>query len=130
MHEVLESFSGSAFAVNERGEIVDANDAAGQLFQWPVNMFMPMKLDWLISEFVDDRYGHIATFSQLLETDAFRARRGSIEMIGKTLTGRKFVAELSCMPARNDESRVIVFIRERIGVAYEEERPVVSASAI
>ncbi len=112
--ELLESFSDSAFSVNDKGEITDANQAAARLFSWPVNMFMPMKLDWLISEFIDEEYRRFGSFAQLVEEDPTCCRSGnSISIIGKALSGQKFVAELSCMRARDEERRYIVFVRER-----------------
>ena len=110
--ELLESFSECAFAVNSDGEIIDANQAAARLFCWPVNMFMPMKIDWLISEYVqDDR--HIRGFADLCSDDPECINTGSVLVICKALTGRKFVAELSCMPAPEQDRRYIVFLRER-----------------
>jgi PAS domain-containing protein len=113
--ELLDSFSDSAFAVNERGEIIDANQAAAKLFSWPVKMFMPMKLDWLISEYIDEKYAGSSSFAEILGRDSQCCNGGSIAVIGKALSGQKFVAELSCMPSRDDDRRYIVFIRERVG---------------
>ena len=126
--ELLESFTDSAFAVNEKGEITDANQAAARLFSWPVNMFMPMKLDWLISEFIDDETNSFSSFSELVKQDPTCCRSGnSISIIGKALSGQKFVAELSCMPARDEDRRYIVFVRER--TEMESRRQVENASA-
>ncbi len=126
--ELLESFTDSAFAVNEKGEITDANQAAAQLFSWPVNMFMPMKLDWLISEFIDSDSSDIDSFAELVKQDPTCCRSGnSISIIGKALSGQKFVAELSCMPARDEDRRYIVFVRERTEI--ETHRPMQNASA-
>ena len=120
--ELLESFDDSAFAVNEKGEIIDANNAAARLFSWPVNMFMPMKLDWLISEFIDDEGSNINTFSDLVTEDPTCCKHGgSISIIGKALSGQKFVAELSCMPARDEERRYIVFVRERTETTFHQQ---------
>ena len=124
--ELLESFTDSAFAVNDKGEIIDANQAAAQPFSWPVNMFMPMKLDWLISEFIDEDTHQIGTFADLVK-DPERVRSGgSISIIGKALSGHKFVAELSCMPARDEDRRFIVFVRER--TEAENHRPMKSVA--
>lgn len=126
--ELLESFTDSAFAVNEKGEITDANQAAARLFSWPVNMFMPMKLDWLISEFIDNESNDFDSFAELVRQDPSCCRSGnSISIIGKALSGQKFVAELSCMPARDEDRRYIVFVRER--TETESHRPVQRASA-
>ncbi|MEM9690577.1 MAG: PAS domain-containing protein [Pseudomonadota bacterium] len=125
--ELLETFTDSAFAVNDKGEITDANQAAAQLFSWPVNMFMPMKLDWLISEFIDDETNSFGSFVELVQRDPDCCRSGnSISIIGKALSGQKFVAELSCMPARDEERRYIVFVRER--TETDTRRPVQAAS--
>lgn len=119
--ELLESFAECAFAVNGDGEIVDANHAAAHLFSWPVNMFMPMKIDWLISEYVQD-HRHIASFADLAGEDPDCCNSGSVLVICKALTGRKFVAELSCMPAPEQERRYIVFLRERTEPAVRPVR--------
>ena len=110
--ELLESFSECAFAVHADGEIIDANQAAARLFSWPVNMFMPMKIDWLISEYVQDER-HIRSFADLAGDDPDCCNSGSILVICKALTGKKFVAELSCMQAMEQDRRYIVFLRER-----------------
>lgn len=120
LHDVLESFSACAFAVSTSGEIIDANDAAGRLFEWPVNMFMPMKIDWLISEFIDEPYAELETFAELVASGACCNAAESVTIIAKALTGHKFVADLTCMPARDERQRLIVFVRERV----ESQQPV------
>ena len=119
--ELLESFAECAFAVNGDGEIIDANQAAARLFSWPVNMFMPMKIDWLISEYVQD-HRHIASFADLSGVDPDCCSSGTVLVICKALTGRKFVAELSCMPAPEQDRRYIVFLRERTEPAVRTAR--------
>ena len=126
--ELLESFTDSAFAVNEKGEITDANQAAARLFSWPVNMFMPMKLDWLISEFIDEETRKFGSFADLVKDDPTCCRSGnSIAIIGKALSGQKFVAELSCMPARDEARRYIVFVRER---SMTESHPAAEVASV
>lgn len=109
--DLVSSFSHCAFSVNRTGEITDANNAAAQLFSWPVNMFMPMKIDWLVSEFITDTDGKIESFSDLVRN--MDGAPYSVSVIGKALNGRKFVAELSCMPVAGDPDRYIVLVRQR-----------------
>lgn len=112
--ESVESFAECAFAVNELGEIVDANDAAAQLFSWPVNMFMPMKIDWLVSEFIPQAGSDVRTFADLVSSEPGSRVHRSVGIIGKALSGRKFVAEMTLLPTMNERSKFIVFVRERL----------------
>ncbi len=120
--ELLESFAECAFAVNGEGEIIDTNNAAARLFSWPVNMFMPMKIDWLISEYVgDDR--KLTSFADLCGGDDPECKSsGAVLVICKALTGKKFVAELSCMPAPENDRQYIVFLRERTETPVRQPR--------
>jgi len=120
--ELLDSFSDSAFTVNRRGEIIDANEAAAKLFSWPVNMFMPMKIDWLISEYIDERCRDIQSFSEIARRDPKCCGGRSIAVIGKALSGQKFVADLDCMPSSEDDERYIIFVRERADRAISDDR--------
>ncbi len=119
--ELLESFSECAFAVNGEGEIIDANQAAAKLFSWPVNMFMPMKIDWLVSEYVEDDR-KLNSFADLCGSDPECKISGSVLVICKALTGKKFVAELSCMPAAENDRQYIVFLRERTETPARQPR--------
>ncbi len=110
----VESFAECAFAVNELGEIVDANDAAAQLFSWPVNMFMPMKIDWLVSEFIPQSGLNVRTFADLVASAPDSHVHRSVGIIGKALSGRKFVAEMTLLPATGQRGKFIVFVRERL----------------
>lgn len=109
--DLVASFSDCAFAVNASGEIIDANDAAARLFSWPVNMFMPMKIDWLVSEFISDSAKKVTAFSDL--SAGIEKSPVTLSVIGKALSGRKFVAEMTCLPVVGDDERLIVLFRKR-----------------
>ena len=61
------------------------------------------------------------TAAEIAHRDPECCNGNSISVIGKALSGQKFVADLSCMPSRDDDRRYIVFVRERGGSRAPDE---------
>ena len=118
LRERFELASECMFLVDDEGRIVEANEAAANAFGWPAEMFSPMSIDWFVIDVVEPESLDVNSVRDLLRSDTKPGQDSSV-VIGKSIDGMKFRANLQVEPARgslreNSAIRYIVSIGEAL----------------
>ena len=111
LQSIFESASEGVLALDADGRVIQANEAASRAFAWPADRLEQMKVEWLITDVVDERAVAIPEITEILKEPV--CEQCHINVIAKGLDGRKFHARLRVAPVEDDQIlRHVLFLNE------------------
>ncbi len=111
LRSIFETASDGVLAVDADGRVIQANEAASSAFAWPAERLEQMKVEWLITDVVDERMP-TPNITEILSGPC-SSNPCKFRVLAKGLDGRKFHARLRVVPVSDDQVlRHVLFFEE------------------
>ena len=112
LRSIFATASDGVLAVDADGRVIQANETASNAFAWPAERLAQMKVEWLITDVVDERMAATPTITEILKGPSL-SDQCKIRVLAKGLDGRKFHARLRVVPIDDDQVlRHVLFFQE------------------